>query len=468
MSRGPGSDPGITEYQFVFGKDQPGTRSHAMRQFWRRRHQALQSSVRISRPQLRTLLPKECGSESGESQADVAQGKSPDSLDDGWKIVSGHVTPQRPGSNGAQAPNISIFPAPPTKFPIDLSPKDQTIFYSWLELHTSLTPDGFLNTRFDPIRDVWLPMDLSNSASFCALMAHAAAHVAHRHGQTKSLESEKFRTLAVGIIAKWLADERRSTQDETLAAIARLLMFEKYWALDDQWRAHRNGLLSVFRARGGLKAFKSNWRLHMVLFLAFSMSEPSRLSPSAHAWEISEYFVPSAVHPAIQLRFTHNKPKSFQGLHMYPTLHDTILFLGNDSSIPPPQGDSSGAQDHRLICLLILVVILQETFYSLVPVLRHAFIDKLPALDEILRLHRASWEGSPQRLHDFLMGDHLKSLINPPTRAFITKLSENLVYLNDEACGPIGKCLLNALLWQRPHERTDAISVYQSLKVDLS
>ena len=130
-------------------------------------------------------------------------------------------------------------------------------------------------------------MDLSNSAAFCALMAHASAHVAYLHGQVKSLESEKFRTLAVGIIAKWLADERRSTQDETLAAIARLLMFEvssrarsvghrglmivcpsqKYWAVDDQWRAHRKGLLSVFNARGGLKTFQSDWRLHMVLFL---------------------------------------------------------------------------------------------------------------------------------------------------------------------------------------------------------
>lgn len=57
-------------------------------------------------------------------------------------------------------------------------------------------------------------------------MAHAAAHVAHRQGQTKSIEPEKFRTLAVGIIAKWLADERRSTQDDTITAIARLLMFE--------------------------------------------------------------------------------------------------------------------------------------------------------------------------------------------------------------------------------------------------
>ncbi|PYI09351.1 hypothetical protein BO78DRAFT_44192 [Aspergillus sclerotiicarbonarius CBS 121057] len=470
MSRDPGSDPGTTEYQFVFGKDQPGTRSHAMRQFWRRRHQALQSSVKIPRPQLRTLLPKEYGSEGGGSQADVAQGKSPDPPGHKWETGSGHANPQRTGVDGLQEPKFSILHGPPTKFPIDLSPKDQSIFYSWLELHTSLTPEFSPNTGFDPIRDVWLPMDLSNSAAFCALMAHAAAHVAHRHGQTKSLESEKFRTLAVGIIAKWLADERRSTQDETVAAIARLLMFEKYWAVDDQWRAHRNGLVSVFKARGGLKDFKSNWRLHMILFLAFSMSEPSRLSSPAHAWEISEYFVPSAVHPAIQLRLVHNRPRSFQGIHMYPDILNTILSLSDYSSPPnlSPKEEYFETQDHRLVCLLILVVILQESFYSLGPDLNHAFTDKLPALDECLRQHRASWEGSPQRLHEFLMGENLNTLLNPPARGLITKLRENLVYLNDDARGAIGNCLLNALLWKRSHGPTDMISHDQTLKVDLS
>ncbi|PWY67971.1 hypothetical protein BO94DRAFT_305200 [Aspergillus sclerotioniger CBS 115572] len=459
MSRDHDLGSGTTEYQFVFGKDQPGTRSHAMRQFWRRRHQALQSSVRISRPQLRALLPKEYGSEGGGFQADVAQsqGKSPDPpANNALEPGSRPPNPQPTGIDAAQESKFSILQGPSTKFPIDLSPKNQAIFYSWLDLHTSSTPDTSPNTRFHPIQDVWLPMDLSNSAAFCALMAHASAHVAHLQRQTKSLESEKFRTLAVGIIAKWLADERRSTQDATLAAIARLLMFEKYWAVDDQWRAHRNGLFSVFHARGGLQAFKSDWRLHMVLFLAFSMSEPSRLSSPAHAWEISEYFVPSAVHPAIQLRMVHNKPKSFHGIHIYPEVYDAVLFLRNYTDHPdsPDQNGHLDVQGHKLICLFILVLIMQESLYSSEPELNHSFAYKLPELNNSLYQKRLSWVGSPQKLRELLMGDH--TMLGPPTREFIVKLEQNVVYLNEDARGAIEKCLLNTLLWR--HESLDAIS----------
>ncbi|GKZ27670.1 hypothetical protein AbraCBS73388_005299, partial [Aspergillus brasiliensis] len=260
MSEDQDSDSAPTEYQFVFGTDQPGARSHAMRQFWRRRHQALQSSPQTPRPQLRTLLPKDYSSESRGHQQDESHGQTPDPQEGEGQPGSAYAnTPASDVDHGLQS---SIIQGPGPKFPIDLSAKDQEIFSSceWnagntdqidatdheiipgLDLHASFGPGLSRSTGFDPVRDVWLPLDLSNSASFCALMAHAAAHVAHRQGQTKSIESEKFRTLAVGIIAKWLADETRSTRDETITAIARLLMFEKYWAIDDQWRAHKNGL----------------------------------------------------------------------------------------------------------------------------------------------------------------------------------------------------------------------------------
>lgn len=243
MSEDQDSDSATTEYQFVFGTDQPGARSHAMRQFWRRRHQALQSSPQTTRPQLRTLLPKDYSSESTGYQQDASQGQTPDPPEGEGQPSSANA--RIPASN-EHWQESSIVQGPGPRFPIDLSAKDQEIFSSCeynadkddthqaadvklclgLDLHASFGPGLSQSTGFDPVRDVWLPLDLSNSASFCALMAHAAAHVAHRQGQTKSIESEKFRTLAVGIIAKWLADERRSTQDDTITAIARLLMFE--------------------------------------------------------------------------------------------------------------------------------------------------------------------------------------------------------------------------------------------------
>ncbi|OJI89117.1 hypothetical protein ASPTUDRAFT_50112 [Aspergillus tubingensis CBS 134.48] len=451
MSEDQDSDSATTEYQFVFGTDQPGARSHAMRQFWRRRHQALQSSPQTTRPQLRTLLPKDYSSESTGYQQDASQGQTPDPPEGEGQPSSANA--RIPASNEHRQES-SIVQGPGPRFPIDLSAKDQEIFSSWLDLHASFGPGLSQSTGFDPVRDVWLPLDLSNSASFCALMAHAAAHVAHRQGQTKSIESEKFRTLAVGIIAKWLADKRRSTQDDTITAIARLLMFEKYWAIDDQWRAHKNGLVSVINARGGVESFRSSWRLHMVLFLAFSLAEPSRSSSPAHVWEISEYFVPATVHPAFELRLHQGNPKASQGLIAYPDIHETITFLASSSNLSADA--SPNVQDHTLLCLFILAVIFQESLYSSSPEFGHSFTDKLPVLNEALSKSKTIWKRSSQELYEFLMEDHFNLLLSPSARSFITKVAQNLVYLNESAQAAVAKCLLNKLLWQSQDVKADS------------
>ncbi|RAH61655.1 hypothetical protein BO85DRAFT_501041 [Aspergillus piperis CBS 112811] len=452
MSEDQDSDSTTTEYQFVFGTDQPGARSHAMRQFWRRRHQALQSSPQTTRPQLRTLLPKDYSSESRGYQQDASQGQTRDPPEGEGQQGSAYA--KSPASDVDHGHQSSIIQGPGPKFPIDLSAKDQEIFSSWLDLHASFGPGLSQSTGFDPVRDLWLPLDLSNSASFCALMAHAAAHVAHRQGQTKSIESEKFRTLAVGIIAKWLADERRSTQDDTITAIARLLMFEKYWAIDDQWRAHKNGLVSVINARGGVENFRSSWRLHMVLFLAFSLAEPSRNSSPAHVWEITEYFVPATVHPAIELRLHQVNPKASQGLIAYPDIHETIIFLASSSNLTA--NASPHVQDHTLLCLFILAVIFQESLYSSSPELGRSFSAKLPVLNEALSKSKSIWKRSSQELYEFLMEDHFNLLLSPSARSFITKVAQNLVYLNESAQAAVAKCLLNKLLWQSQDVKADS------------
>ncbi|PYH58527.1 uncharacterized protein BO96DRAFT_243938 [Aspergillus niger CBS 101883] len=451
MSEDQDSDSATTEYQFVFGTDQPGARSHAMRQFWRRRHQALQNSPQTIRPQLRTLLPKDYSSESRGYQQDVSPGQTPDPQAEEGQPGSAYA--RISDSDVSHAQQSSIIQGPGPKFPIDLSAKDQEIFSSWLDLHASFGPGLSQSTGFDPVRDVWLPLDLSNSASFCALMAHAAAHAAHRQGQTRSIGSEKFRTLAVGIIAKWLADERRSTQDDTITAIARLLMFEKYWAIDDQWRAHKNGLVSVINARGGVESFRSSWRLHMVLFLAFSLAEQSRSSSPAHGWEISEYFFPATVHPAIELRLHQVNPKASQGLSPYPDIHETITFLASSSNVS--LNASPNVQDRTLLCLLILAVIFQESLYSSSPELGRYFTDKLAVLNEALSKSKNIWKRSSHELYEFLMGDHFDLLLSPSARSFITKVAQNLVYLNEDAQAAVAKCLLNRVLWQSQDVKAD-------------
>ena len=79
---------------------------------------------------------------------------------------------------------------------------------------------------FNPMRDVWFPLDLSNAASFNAIMAHSAAHLARMQGSRNSMTAAKFKAEAVRIVTLWMGDAELSTSDEVIAAVLRLLTYE--------------------------------------------------------------------------------------------------------------------------------------------------------------------------------------------------------------------------------------------------
>lgn len=85
---------------------------------------------------------------------------------------------------------------------------------------------------FNPMRDVWLPLDLSNPASFNAIMAHSAAHLAHYYGGmtptrgTNSSEALKFKADAVKILTQWVNNPETALSNDAFAAVVRLLTFE--------------------------------------------------------------------------------------------------------------------------------------------------------------------------------------------------------------------------------------------------
>ena len=81
-------------------------------------------------------------------------------------------------------------------------------------------------SAFNPMRDVWFPLDLSNAASFNAIMAHAAAHLARMQGRRFSMEALKFKAEAMRILGLWMSDERLALSDDVLAAVLRLLTYE--------------------------------------------------------------------------------------------------------------------------------------------------------------------------------------------------------------------------------------------------
>ena len=85
---------------------------------------------------------------------------------------------------------------------------------------------------FNPMRDVWFPLDLSNPASFNAIMAHSAAHLAHYYGGmtptrgTNSSEALKFKADAVKILTQWVNNPETALSNDAFAAVVRLLTFE--------------------------------------------------------------------------------------------------------------------------------------------------------------------------------------------------------------------------------------------------
>jgi hypothetical protein len=79
---------------------------------------------------------------------------------------------------------------------------------------------------FNPMRDVWVPLDLSNAASFNAVMAHSAAHLARMHGALVSQEALRYKLEAVRIVGQWASDPGRALSDDAFAAVLRLLTYE--------------------------------------------------------------------------------------------------------------------------------------------------------------------------------------------------------------------------------------------------
>lgn len=86
---------------------------------------------------------------------------------------------------------------------------------------------------FNPMRDVWLPLDLSNPASFNVMMAHSSAHLAYFFSPTgpgfrgtNSPEALRFKSDAIKILNQWLNDPEKALGKDAFVAVVRLLTFE--------------------------------------------------------------------------------------------------------------------------------------------------------------------------------------------------------------------------------------------------
>lgn len=89
------------------------------------------------------------------------------------------------------------------------------------EIHSHLETE-----TFSPFRDIWMPLDLSNIASFNGIMAHAAAHLSQIQHKDISPETLRYKTEIIELVNRWLGDPNTAFKDEVFAAILRLFTFE--------------------------------------------------------------------------------------------------------------------------------------------------------------------------------------------------------------------------------------------------
>jgi hypothetical protein len=94
------------------------------------------------------------------------------------------------------------------------------------EIHSHLETE-----KFSPFRDIWMPLDLSNIASFNGIMAHAAAHLSQIQHKHVSPETLRYKTEIIEFVNRWLGNPNTAFKDEVFAAVLRLFTFEVGQAL---------------------------------------------------------------------------------------------------------------------------------------------------------------------------------------------------------------------------------------------
>ncbi|KAL1989037.1 hypothetical protein VTN96DRAFT_5800 [Rasamsonia emersonii] len=272
---------GARTFTFVTQQDDSRARSHAMRESWRKRKQQklLQQSQSRSLPSSRRLVPKPAAAAATEQQEDVSrthtvsdpstvsttaddhqsQALTPMQWSADESATASHGDSSHPDEHRQQPLGVAaqaltgmnhalaaVSLDPFDTFPVRLTARHHELLHHCKSQHACrhTPPHAVLLTRlglsthaammfeqsptvdFNPMRDVWFPLDLSNAASFNGMLAHSAAHLAYLRGEKHSMEVLKYKVEAVSLVNKWLQDESTMLSDHTFAAVVRLLTFE--------------------------------------------------------------------------------------------------------------------------------------------------------------------------------------------------------------------------------------------------
>ncbi|KAF7585567.1 hypothetical protein BBP40_010649 [Aspergillus hancockii] len=497
LSQSSGADDGGSRFAFVTEGTLAEARSHAMREHWRQRQRRKQKSE--DRRTQRKILPHRSSGEESKPKPDRVPGSVVEyhNIEDVYLLhqhgtthiktsTSGHgnegVTSEVQGvpTQALAGLNHALASSrldPFDMFPVELTSQHHKLLHHWLVTHATMMFEDVAIPSFNPMKDVWLPLDLSNAASFYGIMAHSAAHLAHLYAGmspargTSSTDALKYKAEAVSILSAWMADPEKALSNDTFAAVLRLLTFERYWGTEEEWIVHRNGLQRMIEARGGINQLHDNWRLELVVYLVSLMTRPTWFESTNNLSEISEQSFQNAARVAsvdtqkvrclwlisfiqdMRTLMAFSSRLYMDGLAAYPALYDAVILLRSKfhsvNESPSHGSNFLGSDYDRLACLFSICITMQESISrppaSLASPTPEIYND-MSLLDMTLATSRNLWETSVYSLRAFL---HQHFVAYHPDGAakidYVMKMTDVLGHLSLEARRGVEKCLLNML-----------------------
>ncbi|KAJ5565500.1 hypothetical protein N7513_001742 [Penicillium frequentans] len=413
-----------------------------MKSYWRQKknERQRQEDFKFDQPALRPLLSSKPRDENEPVLSTESQPTNEPPLD--HQISSSNQSTQTSGIpvqlfDGLRFVFASALGQRTETNPYQIFAHHHQFFYHWLEARA-----------FTPFRDIWIPLDLSNPASFNGILAHAAADIVGSRGDGSSSEILKYKTEAIEIINKWLGTTATTIKDEVFAGVVRLLTFERYWGTRERFELHRFGLQQMVKARGGYQAFGLNWRLQLVLSLLTMVEVPEQ--PPSVGYLMEEF--ENLVYEILGLFYLpHGVSKQFRDLERlrsFRSLAEAIELLQHDkTSEEVMYGDALPEWEAASKCLQLLLFIWATFQDSGKRNAEHLKEDDdiLYALDGFLRSSRDIWANSDSENKIFwlILEDFAKREENEQITLFVTIVTESLREISPRALRGVEQCLLS-------------------------
>ncbi|KAG4273557.1 hypothetical protein FPRO04_09680 [Fusarium proliferatum] len=418
------SDDNLPQKKFAFVEHESNKRelrSHAMREHWKNRRQTMneEKQKRQKRTQ-HTLLPtpttqSTMSDENSESSSSVL---NTNASSDAALVAKSELQSDLEGVphqilSGVNLALGSSRLDPFEQLPMKLSVTHHKLLHHWFSAHAAMMFGPSLDGAFSPMRDVWLPLDLSNPASFNALMALSAAHLSRMQGFSQSEIALEFKSEAVRIVQLWMQDPERAVSDDVLAAILRLLTYERYWGTEAEWIIHHKGLMNLVEARGSIAALSNIGTFRTSLL---------KTTPVHY----------SALHEAILLLKTHRQ--------------DNELDIGRAELC-------SDLEFTRLACLLFICVLLQrspaDSPHDIGTYQEGGWsfqrLDNLNLLNFCLEANHLSWHDSLENLNSILFFHFTASEGTGLDPDYVRSMATVLASLSGGARYAVERCLLETL-----------------------